>query len=62
MLSCKEIWLKESERVEIKKKIKDVNINLQKLYSELKFQPANKIYVNNKIDYIINKLKAIKED
>lgn len=62
MLSCKEIWLKESERVEIKKKIKDVNINLQKLYSELKFQPANRIYVNNKIDYIINKLKAIKED
>lgn len=62
MLSCKEIWFEESERVEIKKKIKDVNINLQKLYSELKFQPANRIYVNNKIDYIINKLKAIKED
>lgn len=62
MLSCKEIWLEESERVEIKKKIKDVNINLQELYSELKFQPANRVYVNNKIDYIINKLKAIKEE
>ena len=62
MLSCKEIWLEENERLKIKQELKDVNIKLQELYSELKFQPANRIYVNNRIDYIINKLKAIKEE
>ena len=61
MLSAKEIWATEEERIFYKKKIKKIYQELDKLGKELKYQPTNKIYINLHLNNIENIIKEVVE-
>lgn len=62
MLTAKEIWLSEEERIKIRKITRDINNLTRELLTELKFQPSNRRYIDLKINKIIEKCELIKKD
>lgn len=57
MLSSKEIWMTESERIERRKVARKINEELKLILRELKMQPCNRIYVNLHFNNIIKMIK-----
>lgn len=52
MLSEKEMWLSEEERIESRKIMRAIHTETQKILIEMKNQPCNRIYILNKIQKI----------